>query len=120
MDKQQALHSFWSRFGIAYDAYTVPDNAPFPRITYECSISDWGDTVFLTGSVWDRSTSWKSVTDICNQISEYIGLGGCTIPYDGGMMWITKGSPFAIRLSEEDDSVRRIVFNINVEFISAD
>ena len=36
MDKAQALHSFWSGFGLtAYDENTVPDGAQLPYITYE-------------------------------------------------------------------------------------
>ena len=35
MDKQQAIHGFWSSFGItAYDENSVPDDAELPYITY--------------------------------------------------------------------------------------
>ena len=35
MDKSQAVHDFWSSFGLtAYDENAVPDNAQMPYITY--------------------------------------------------------------------------------------
>lgn len=120
MDKEQALNSFWNSFGVkAYDVNTVPDNAPLPRITYEVAEADFGTQVIVSSSIWDRSVSWKSVTDITHTISERIGFGGCTIPYDGGMIWIKKAAPFSRRLSEpNDDTIRRININVELEFIS--
>ena len=52
MDKAQAIHSFWSGFGLtAYDAATVPtgDNAPrFPYLTYDVAWGSIGAPVALT------------------------------------------------------------------------
>ena len=119
MDKEQALHSFWSQFDVpAYDRFTVPDKATYPRITYEVATDNIGSQTILTASIWDRSTSWTSVTDICHKIEATLGLGGQTIVYDGGMLWVKRGTPFAQRMADEDDSIRRIVVNIEVEFIS--
>lgn len=120
MDKEQAWNSFWNSFGVkAYDAITVPDDATLPRITYDLATTDFNNQIFLTISIWGRSTSWKSVTDILHEVERRIGLGGCTVPYDGGMIWIKKASPFANRLGEQsDDTIRRIVVNVEVEFES--
>ena len=119
MDKEQALHQFWSSFGVvAYDENTVPEGAELPRITYSVSISEFGQNTALTASVWDRSTSWKSVTDISHLIAKKLYNGGYMMKYNNGMMWIRKGTPFMQRMSDPDDSIRRIYINIEVEYIS--
>lgn len=127
MDKLQAYHSFWSNFSWkAYDETSVPiaedrikmNGAAYPYNTYELSEDFFGHDLALTASLWDRSESWESVVDKAREISNYIGQGGVLIHYDGGAFWIRRGTPWAQRMSDEsDDSVRRIVLNIVVEFI---
>lgn len=119
MDKEQALHSFWSRFGVpAYDMNTVPEDAPLPRITYEVIVDGFGVQNITTASIWDRSTSWKSVTDILHLIENELGLGGTSIPYTNGLLWVKRGMPFAQRMNDTDDSIRRIVVNTELEYLS--
>lgn len=119
MNKEQALDSFWNTFGVsAYDEGTVPDDATLPYITYSVSTDDFNHPVSLTASIWNRSTSWERVTEILENISEVIGHGGQMVAYDRGAFWITKGSPFSQRVPDEDDSIRRILINVEVEFIS--
>lgn len=119
MDKEQTLQAFWSQFGVpAYDQNTVPEDAPYPRITYEVITDNFNVANVLTASIWDRSTSWKSVTDIQHQIESRLGYGGQTLHCSGGMVWINRGAPFAQRMSDTDDSIRRIVINTEVEFIT--
>ena len=118
MDKIQALNSFWNSFNlIAYDDSTVPEEAQLPYITYSVGEDEFGYPVSLTASIWYRSKRWDEITNKLNEISRAIGRGGKMIPYDGGAIWITKGSPFAQRVRDEDDSIRRIFINIEVEFI---
>lgn len=120
MDKAQALHNWFSSFGwTAYDENTVPDDAVMPYITYEVVAANIGKPVILNASLWDRSTSWRAVELKKQQIAERLGYGGITIRFDEGMIFLTQGTPFAQRLSGEDDSVRRIVLNIAAEFVSA-
>lgn len=127
MDKEQALHAFYSQFNIpAYDVNTVPTEAemqrqgvqPYPRLTYEVATGNLGDSVFLTFYIWDRSTSWARVTQILHEIEDVIGYGGTTVRYDSGLLWIKRASPFSQRLGDEGDTIRRIVVNIEVEYIS--
>ena len=118
MDKDQALNNFWNSFGVkAYDINTVPDNAPIKKITYEVSISDFGESVPNVVYIHDRSNSWKSVVDIQNLIDARLKNGGATIPFDNGIIWITKASPFAMRLDGENDSIRRIAINVQAEYL---
>lgn len=118
--KEQALYNFWSKFSIpAYDELTTPNNAQTPYITYQTVTDSFGSVVSMTASIWYRGTSWLPITQKKKEIEEYLGLGGIFEPYDEGALYITKGSPFAQRMEDtSDDSIRRIVLNIQCEFLS--
>jgi hypothetical protein len=119
MLKEEALNGFWNSFGIpAYDERTVPEDANLPYITYEVITDGWGAQNVLTASIWDRNTSWGRVTTILNKVAEKVGYGGYKATYDDGQIWIKKATPFAQRMTDEDDSIRRIIINIEVEYIS--
>lgn len=119
MDKLQAYHAFWSSFDWkAYDETSVPDSAELPYITYEVASDSFDNDLALTASLWSRSTSWVDITAKEKEIAEAITRGGTVIMYDGGAFWIRKGMPWAQRMAEaSDDSVRRIVLNVFIEFI---
>ncbi len=120
MTKEQAYHAFLSGFGWkAYDENTVPDNAALPRIAYNYSVAEFGYPVAMSISLWDRSTSWTSVTNKANEIYNAIGLGGKIIRFDGGYIWVKRGQPFSQRMADEDDSIRRIYIVLEVEYLTA-
>ena len=119
MNKAQAIQSFWEGFGWAtYDQNTVPEDAAMPRLTYNFVSGSFNETQVPPASLWDRTRSWKRITDKSDEIEAAIGMGGVMIPFDGGAIWIKRGSPFAQRVSDEDDSIRRILLNIELEYIS--
>lgn len=122
MTKEQAIHKFWSSFGIpAYDEQTVPSEAVMPYITYRVVTDSIGNAVNLTGSIWYRSTSWVEVSNKSAEIARAVGQYGFTKEkLDDGWMWMTKGTPFAQRMSDpEDDMIRRIYLNVQAEFLTA-
>ena len=123
MDKFQVIHAFWSSFGIpAYDENTVPDGddkPSFPYITYDAVVSSLGTPVAMSGSLWDYGTSWSQITTKMTEIQSDLGRGGKILPCDGGAVWIKPASPFAQRLSDDNDMIRRILINIQAEFITA-
>lgn len=121
MDKAQAINYFWNSFGLpAYDENTVPHNAQMPRITYNVATGDLFDVVSLYASIWYRSTSWQAITQKANEIERRLGEhGGEVIDLDDGKLWIVKGSPFMQRMSDPDDSIRRIYINVMAEFLTA-
>ena len=123
MDSAQALQEFWSSFGWkAYDSTTVPSkdyNPPLPRITYDVVFGEFESPVIMTASLWDRGYSWEAISKKADDIYEYIGLGGRLLNYDDGKIWIKRGNPFAQRMSDEDDTVRRIYLNIDAEYFTA-
>lgn len=119
MNKEQAIHKFWNSFGIsAYDENTVPDGLEFPYITYSVSTDSLGNALTLYANIWDRSTSWERATLKAEEIAQFIGYGHHLESFNGGYVYITKGTPFAQRMSEPgDDMVRRIYINVEAEFL---
>ena len=111
MDKAQALHAFWSGFGLpAIDEQSAYDTAvmeqlgiSFPYISYEAAVGDFDEPVALSA-------------DLAQALKD----GGTLARYDGGAIWITRGNPITQRMSAENPfDIRRIHININAEFLSA-
>ena len=119
MDKIQAYNSFWNGFGLkAYNETSVPDGALMPYITYEVAEDSFNHSIALTASIWYRSASWTESVEKTREIEQNIGRGGRLVSYTNGAFWIKKANPWAQRLADEnDDSVRRTVLNVEVEFI---
>ena len=119
-DKWQALHNFWSSFDIpAYDENSVPDDAQMPYITYAAEISSFENVLLLTGSIWYHSTSWTEASQKAEQIAQ--SLAGYKLENVGTneYLFLTQGNPFAQRMRDEDDTVKRIYINILAEYFSA-
>lgn len=121
MNKAQALNDFWSSFRIpAYEQNSVPDGAKFPYITYETSTDSIGNVLMLNASLWYMSTSWSEISQKADEIAKYLNeQNPISKKIDGGRIYITKGTPFAQRMSDEDDRIRRIVLSIQVEYFTA-
>lgn len=121
MDKAQAIHAFWSSFGLpAYDDTVVLDEgATMPYITYDVSTDSLDNSLSLNASLWYRSTSWEEISRKAESIARYIKhMNPPAVVIDGGRMYVTKGTPFAQRMSDENPMIRRIVLSINVEFLT--
>lgn len=123
MDNLKTLHDFWSSFGLkAYDENTVPDDAMAANggkyITYSVATAYFNEPVALSASIWYKSTSWAEITQKADLIGERIGLGGTVIKSDDGYLWIKRGTPFSQRMSDEDDTIRRIYLNIEAEYFT--
>lgn len=124
MDKAQALYSFWAGFGIlAVDEQAMYDTTfdpPDAYVSYEDAQDSFDSPVSIGADLWYRSMSWAEISQKAEEIGEAIGRGGIMIPYDGGALWITRGTPFSQRMSAEtSNDVRRIHININAEYLSA-
>lgn len=119
-DKWQALHNFWSSFEIpAYDENSVPDNAQMPYITYAAEIAAFEQPLLLTGSIWYYSTSWVEISQKVEEIARSLASYRLEGVNKNEYLFLTQGSPFAQRMKDEDDSVRRIYINIMAEYFSA-
>lgn len=124
MTPEAAIYSFLAGFSIpAYASASVPDQAEFPYITYDLVLGEWGEPeVNMPVNVWYRTDSEAIPNAKVREISQAIGMGGMTLPCDGGMLWIKKGSPWAQAMSVEgeDEKVKRRYININIEFLIAE
>ena len=117
-DKEQGYYSFWSGFGIpAYDENSVPDDAQLPYITYQVVLADYDEPIFPTASVWYRGTSWSAIDAKVNEISRSI-KEMLPLPLERGFMSVTRGTPFAQRMAEDDRTIKRYVLNLGVEFFT--
>ena len=121
MDKSQAINKFWNRFLPAYDENTVPPDAEMPYITYNVKTDSIGNPVGMTASIWYHSDSWQSITLKSEEIAEYIvKMYPPSIKLNNGRLYIAKGTPFAQRMDDPSDKrIRRIVLNIEAEFLTA-
>lgn len=122
MDREQTLHQFWSSFGLkAYDENTVPDNAMADDkyLTYSVVVSNFDEPSLASASLWYKSTSWAGITAKSEEINAALGRGGKVIPFDRGYLWVKRGVPFAQRMGDEDDTIRRIYLNVELEYITA-
>lgn len=127
MTPEAAIYQFLSGFGMpAYASSSVPDqDGPmwegFPYLTYDLVVGEWmrGETN-VPVNLWFRTTSEAVPNAKVHEISQAIGLGGVTIPCDGGMLWLKKGSPWAqaMTVEGEDDMVKRRYININIEYLT--
>jgi len=120
MNKAQALHSFWNSFGIpAYEQTTVnPENLGEFYITYEIATDSLDRAIPMSASIWQINTmSWEDVSLKAEEISDSL-IQVKTIPLDIGYLYITRGQPFAQRVSDEDETIRRIYINVMAEFLA--
>lgn len=119
MNKFQAVQTYWSSFGLpAYNELTVPSDAQMPYFTYESGVGSLNGPMVLSGSLWYRGTSWAPIMQKVIEIEPYADQ---SIPYEGGALKIRKPEEkWAQPMSEpSDDKIRRIVFTIEAEFLSA-
>lgn len=119
MTPEEAMFQWLGSFGIpAYAATATPSGAEFPYITYDLVMGSWGfGEVNVPVNVWYRTDSESEPNEKVREISRALGLGGVTIPCDGGMLWLKKGSPWAqaVRVEGEDEKIKRRYININIE-----
>lgn len=127
MTKAAALYSFFSGFGIpAYEENTVfalAENvkAPaYPYLTYEVKTDFFGESdVFITFSLWYRSTSWTAINAKSAEISAAIGRIGKFVDFDEGSILIMRSQPWAQNMGDSsDDMVKRIVHNLKLRYYS--
>lgn len=124
MNKEQALIKIFTDMADvvgmkAYDELSIPDDAKLPYWTYRVSTASMGELVLIPNSMWDRSSEWKRLSEATDKIDKYLSNGGVTQTYDGGMVWLYKGSPFSQRqLDPTDASIKRMYLVMQAEFIS--
>lgn len=123
MTKEEALYQFFASFGIpAYESASVgtgDDKPSFPYLTYDGATDSFGAEIPIACSLWFRDWSWASANEKADQISRDIGMCGKVIRYDGGALWIKRGTPFAQSMGDDSDNlIKRKYINLIAEYIS--
>lgn len=104
MTKGAALQQFFGRFMTAYASNAVPDDAVLPYLTYDAVFDAWGGgAVSLTVNMWFHTTSEAVPNAKALELSDALGIGGVTLPVDGGLIWLKRGSPFCQSLADDTD-----------------
>lgn len=125
MTKAAALNKFFSQFGLdAYPSSGVPEDVIFPYLTYEVATGDiYSGPIDIGVNLWFKTESEKIPNDKVEEIGNAIGLGGVMVPYDGGAIWIQKGTPFSQNLNDENNreiknsTVKRRFIDLSLEFV---
>lgn len=119
-DKWQALQAFWGSFGIpAYEQASVPKGVQLPYISYNGEVGAINEPLPLSASIWCRDTSWEWISKKADEIAQFIGYGYHITTVEGGYLWISRGTPFAQRMSDEDTTIKRIYINVVGEYLTA-
>ena len=121
MTPEAAIYQFMNSFDIpAVPSSSVQHDQQFPYITYDLTLGEWlGGDVNMTVNVWYRTTSEAAPNAKVREMYDRIGAGGVTVPCDGGMLWLKRGSPWAqaVALDNEEDGIKRRYVNVNIEYL---
>lgn len=122
MTKGEALHEFFSGFGMAaYPSSSVPDDVVFPYLTYDAVFDSFGSPVSPLVNLWFYTTSEAIPNAKAQKIAEAIGRGGVTLRCDGGWIWIKRGSPWCQSVRDDTaPNIKRRIINIEVEYLTND
>lgn len=92
MTKDKALHAWFSQFLPSYPTSNVPEDATFPWLTYELITGSWeSGEIALTVSLWYYTESEAMPNAKAQEISDAIGMGGCTKDFYGAHKIETEG-----------------------------
>lgn len=123
MDKSQALSYFWNSFGwTALDEQGDYDERERLEIgdryiLFENQTGDYTGPVSLTASLYHRSSSWETISLKMQEIADAIGQG-TRLVIDGGYLWIKRQNPFSRHMEDQSRDWRRILLNIEVDFLT--
>lgn len=121
MDRWQAQYSLWSSYGVeAYEENSVPDldDLEYPYITYQAVSAGFDGDTMPSVSIWSRSSSWADADALADAIEADIGMGGKSVMYEGGMLWVTANAPFAQSMGDpDDDLIKRKLLSVVLHFV---
>lgn len=121
MTKTGKIMEFMNSFGIpAYPVGAIPDekHLTYPYIAFENSVGNALDApVYIAARVWFYTSSEKSINDKVEEIAETIGRGGRLLSYDGGAVWIKRGTPWSNPVQDENPAIKGRQLNLTLEFV---
>lgn len=102
MTKAEAMHGFWSSFGLpAYEENCVPGAARMPYITYSYAEASGGDEAAVSGDLWYSDRSWIEICEKTDEIAARLNDTGVMMTCSGGFIYLRAASPFAVNASGE-------------------
>ena len=128
MTPAAALYHFFSTAVEGWEAYpetSVPSkaagydtDAAFPYMTYSIPTSAFNaGEVSASVNLWHRTRSESVMNDAADALYDAIGRGGVRISFDGGFVWLKRGSPFAQAIAETDPKIKRRYVNLTAEWM---
>lgn len=120
MTKGAALHNFFSGFGLdAYAASAVPDDVILPYLTYDFISDSFGIENNIAVNLWMHTESEAIPNAKAQEIADAISLGGIFLRFDGGAVWVKRGSPWCQSLKDDTaPGVKRRLMNVTLEYLS--
>lgn len=115
MNRDQAIHNFFSQFLTAYDDASVPDDALLPYLTYPVLIGTYDSPITCQPSLWYKDTSWEAITLKAHEIMD--NIDGHTIKYDKGAILLNSSGAKYQRLNSGAIDVKRILLTIQMTFL---
>lgn len=136
-----ALYNFFSSAIPGWGAYAetaVPSkaagdgaDAAFPYLTYSLSTSSFdAGEVAIAVNLWGKKRVEKpdgqsgeteqTMNAAAAALSAAIGRGGVTLPCQGGMLWLKRGTPFAQSMPDDNVTIKRRRVNLVAEFATID
>lgn len=94
-DFSQALFEFWSLFGLdVYRTGFVPEDAPFPYVTFEVIQGDFGQKSNLFAFAWFQQKPGMNVNleraTFCKAVQEQLPHDGVKIVTPSGLIWLQR------------------------------
>lgn len=123
MTKTEALHSFFSSFGLPAfpSGEVVEDNdeknkkASMPYLTYTKGVaSSYECTVHLYYYTESELVPDKKAEEICERLRN----GGEHVNYDGGTAWVTTSSPEWFSSPDDTDrNYKHRIINLSIDYL---
>lgn len=103
----KALYSYFNSIMPAFLEGNVPQGTQFPYLTYNLSYTPNYDDTLIQFSIWDKSTSLKTVASKLDLLSNDIDSGKVVFTSNGSIQ-LYKGSPFGEMLQDEELNIKRL------------
>lgn len=121
MNKYEALHKFYSSFGIkAFEENSVPDDirtGDMPYLTYEVITSPFDvQNTALSCQIYFKSNSLMKINALTEKIYNALN-NGAKLQCDTGWIVLYPGTPFAQNVTTGDKTVKAKYINITADYI---
>ena len=121
MTADQALHNFFSGFGIpAYPSTAVPvrDVTKCPYLTYTPVSGNWCETMSITVNLWYLTESEAVPNRKADELAQAIGESGVLLRCEGGGIWLKRGTPWCQSIPDAtNEAIKCRYINVSAEFL---